>query len=244
MKALEAISCLKVRNYSQAPVVENETVVGVFSYRSFAVEMAAQNPEKMKLASLLVEECMEPVGPDQFRPVTGEFPPLLGMLDQQDAVLIGEPERLQGIVTTMDVLRYLYGIANPFVLLTEIEMGVRALMQECVDGAVLADCAQVALKEAYKGGAVPVQLPDMTFSDYVCIVGDGRNWTHFGNAFGGTRDRTRAKLEQIRDLRNIVFHFKRELGPSDHAALRLHREWILLRCRVVDARKGREANHV
>jgi predicted transcriptional regulator len=243
-KAFEAIAMLKVRNYSQAPVVESGTVVGIFSFRSFSVELASQSPDKMKAASLLVEECMEAVGPDQFRSVTGEFRPLLGLLDGQDAVLIGEPERLQGILTAMDVLRYLYGIASPFVLLTEIELGVRGLMRHCADDASLVACAQNSLKDAYKNGAIPARPEDMHFSDYVSIIGDGRNWPRFADAFGGTRDRTRAKLDEIRELRNDVFHFKRELEPNDHAALRLHREWILVRCRLVEARKGKEATHV
>ena len=51
----------------------------------------------------------------------------------------------------------------------------------------------------------------MTFNDYVQIIGDGRSWDHFQKFMGGNRVRTRAKLEQLRDLRNVVFHFKREI---------------------------------
>ena len=244
MKAFEAINMLKVRNYSQAPVVESSTVLGIFSFRSFSVGLASQYSDRMKPASLLVEECMEAVGPDQFRSVTGEFPPLLGLLDEQEAVLIGETERLQGILTAMDVLRYLYGIANRFVLLTEIELGVRWLIRHCTDDASLVACIQNSLKDAHKNGAIPARPEDMNFNDYVSIVGDGRNWPRFAAAFGGTRDRTRAKLDEIRGLRNVVFHIKRDLETNEHVALRQHREWILLRCRTVEARKGKEATHV
>jgi hypothetical protein len=44
---------------------------------------------------------------------------------------------------------------------------------------------------------MPTQLHDMTFGDYVQIVGDGRCWFHFETLFGGNRARTRAKLEQL-----------------------------------------------
>ena len=40
---------------------------------------------------------------------------------------VGDPDRLLGILTPMDVLRYLYGVASPFVQLAEIEVGLRAL---------------------------------------------------------------------------------------------------------------------
>jgi len=244
LKAFEAILLLKARNYSQAPVVESGTVVGVFSFRSFSVELASQNPEKLQPANLLVEDCMQPVGPDQFRSVLGEFPPLIGLLDSHDAVLIGEPERIQGIVTAIDLLRYLYGVASPFVLLTEIELGVRALIRHCVDDSSLMSCAQTALKDAYKDRAIPVRPEQMNFGDYTSIIGDRRNWPHFAVTFGGTRDWTRAKLEEIGGLRNDVFHFRRELGPNDHDTLRLLRDWVLMRCQVVEARKRKEANHV
>ena len=46
--------------------------------------------------------------------------------------LVGEPNRLQGIVTAMDILRYMYGVASPFVLIAEVELALRALMQLAV----------------------------------------------------------------------------------------------------------------
>ena len=244
MKAFEAIERLRCSNYSQAPVTVAGTVMGVFSFRSFAMELASGDSEKVKPASLRVEECMETLGDDQFRSVTGECWHLFDLLDDQGAVLIGEPDRIQGIVTSVDMLRYLYGIASPFVHLAEIELGVRALIQVSVDNAALAFCSQTSLKDAYKGTAIPTKLEDMVFNDYVSIIGDGRNWPRFEGAFGGERRRTRAKLDEIRELRNVVFHFKRALGANDQRDLRTYREWVLLRCRVVDAREGKETPHV
>ena len=40
----------------------------------------------------------------------------------------------------------------------------------------------------------------MTFNDYVQIIGDGRNWNYFQPIFHGDRVRTRASLEEARDL--------------------------------------------
>lgn len=243
MKVFEAIERLHASDFSQAPVIESGTVVGIFSYRSFAIDLALRSSDKIKPAEMLVEECMETIGPDEFRSIAGEFPLLLDLLDAQDSVLIGEPERLQGIVTPMDVLRYLYGIAGPFVLLTEIELGVRGLIRHCVGDDGLVACAEASLNNAYVEGGIPLRLEDMNFSDYVSIIGDGRNWSFFENAFGGSRYRARAKLDDVREMRNIVFHLKRELEQNEHAELRRHRDWILQRCNMIDARGRAEANH-
>lgn len=81
----------------------------------------------------------------------------------------------------------------------------------------------------------------MTFNDYVQIIGDGRNWEHFRAVMGGSRNRTRAKLEQLRDLRNVVFHFKRELTVEEYETLAAGREWMLLKARAAEARREEAA---
>ena len=107
-------------------------------------------------------------------------------IDQYDAVVVGEPNRLQGIVTAMDILRYLYAVASPFVLLAEIELALRALMQLAVDPETLAACAKECIKDRPQD-QVPTRLEDMTFNDYVQIIGDGRAWDHFQTFMGGNR---------------------------------------------------------
>jgi hypothetical protein len=43
-------------------------------------------------------------------------------MDRDNGVLIGTPERLIGVFTPMDCLRYLYSLASPFVMVSEIEL--------------------------------------------------------------------------------------------------------------------------
>jgi hypothetical protein len=76
----------------------------------------------------------------------------------------------------------------------------------------------------------------MTFNDYIQIVGDGRHWSHFETFFGGNRARTRAKLEQLRDLRNVIFHFRRDITVEEHQDLVAHRDWMLRNARAAEAR--------
>jgi hypothetical protein len=77
----------------------------------------------------------------------------------------------------------------------------------------------------------------MTFNDYVQMIGDGRSWDHFQKFMGGNRVRTRAKLEQLRDLRNVVFHFKRGITVEEYETLAAGREWMLLKARATEARR-------
>lgn len=238
MLAVDALNKMKEERFSQLPVVVGREVLGLFSYRSFTnavVKLGQSAPKNQKFnpLELLVEDCLER---PTFARVTDEFVEWFDFIDQHDAVLVGEPNRLQGIVTAMDILRYLYGVASPFVLIAEVELALRALMQLAVPPETLAQCAQECLKDKYQD-QLPTRLEDMTFNDYVQIIGDGRSWDHFQSFMGGNRVRTRARLEQLRDLRNVVFHFRRGITAEEYETLAAGREWMLLKARAAEGRQ-------
>lgn len=231
-KVSEALQVMKKGGYSQLPVMEGEVVLGLFSFRSLAEGVAGLGKSKMAIRDMPVEEFVEKA---EFARVTDEFSAIFDWLDRSGAVLIGEPERLRAIVTAMDVLRYLYGVASPFVLLAEIELALRALISLAANEELLLACAKATLAGKYGEANVPKALSEMDFNDYIQLVGHGDSWRHFAAVFGGMRETVRAKLEDIRELRNSVFHFKRELTWEDHEKLVQYRDWALMRARRADA---------
>jgi predicted transcriptional regulator len=228
----EALRLMKKMGYSQLPVLEGSSVLGIFSFRSLAEGVVRLGKIKSAIGDMPVEEFVEKV---QFARVTDEFNSIFDWLERDGSVLLGEPERLQGIATTIDVLRYLYGVASPFVLITEIELALRALISVAVDETLLPTCARATLSSKYGEDKVPITVGEMEFNDYVQLVGHGDNWKYFSPVFGGMRETVRAKLQDIRDLRNDVFHFKRELTWEDHEKLTQYRDWVLMRARRSDA---------
>jgi predicted transcriptional regulator len=239
MQVAEALELLGRHGFSQVPVVVNRQVLGLFSYRSFAqavIKLVGEAKKKNRgfdPLEVFVEDCIEK---PTFARVTDEFRSWFDAIDKQDAVLVGDPNRLQGIVTAMDILRYLYQVASPFVLVAEVELSLRALIRMAVTEDVLVECAKTCLTN-YSEDKRPARLEDMTFNDYVQIIGDGRNWVHFQPLMGGNRERTRTKLEQLRDLRNDVFHFRREITVQDYETLSGLRDWMLLKATEAEARR-------
>jgi len=233
----EALDLLGKYGFSQLPVMVGQQVLGLFSYRSFSQAMiklsADPKNQKFNPQEMFVEDCID--RPTYAR-VTDEFSSWFDAIDRQDALLVGDPNRLQGIVTAMDILRYLYDVASPFVLIAEIELSLRALIRLAVNQDELVACAKTCLKH-YAEGNLPTGLEHMTFNDYVQIIGDGRNWNYFQPIFKGERVRTRAKLEQVRDLRNDVFHFRREISIEDHETLSVLRNWMLMKATAAEARR-------
>ncbi len=238
-KVGDALQQMKEHHFSQVPVVAGQEVVGLFSYRSLALKLPEIDPKKHNPVELPVEEAMEILDAAKFTHIDGEYQAIIETLDRDDAVLIGEPRRLQGIVTAMNVVRKLYEFASPYFLLEEIELSVRRLMREAMNDADLAKCSKACLTDKYDPDPVPTRLEEMSFNDYVQIIGYGRHWEQFKPVFGGARDRTRARLKVVGELRNDIFHFRRTITIEDHQELRDTRSWILMRSRIIDARVGK-----
>lgn len=234
-----AIALLRRHGYSQAPVVVDGEVIGVFSYRSFATKAA--RPDWQEISNqrcapgdLQVDEFLETF---EFARVTQEMGQVFDAMDRDNGVLIGSPENLLGILTPMDFLRYLYHVASPFVMISEIELALRALIESAVNPDELVECATCSLSSLYAAKEIPRTVKEMTFDNYRMIICHGRNWPRFEPILGKNRVRTSGKLKELCDLRNDLFHFKRELEARDHEILNSHRDWLLLKVRQADARR-------
>ena len=232
--AREAIALLVQHGYSQLPILSRSgEVLGVFSYRSFAAKTGQETLKNIKddkcaPGDLPVDEFCEEF---QFARVSDELQSVFPSMDADNGILIGSPTRIQGVLTPMDFLRYLYQVASPFVFLSEIELALRSLITAAVTKEQLAVCIQNSLAQAYRDKPLPNDLTEMNFDNYRTLINSGDNWKLFEPIFGGTRPKTGARLETIRKLRNDVFHFKRELIEDDRATLKEHRDWILIKAR-------------
>jgi predicted transcriptional regulator len=225
-KVREAVRLMREHGYSQVPVVNNGEVLGVFSYRSLAIEASRStleewNAHKCAPGDLNVDEFLEQF---DFSRVTSEMHKVFDGMERDNGVLIGTPERLIGILTPMDFLRYLYRVASPFVLVSEIELALRAL-----------------IRRAIPPEQSPPSLEEMTFGKYQRLVTNESTWPQFEPLLGGTRTRAFAKLEEVRTIRNNLFHFKCEMTIRDHEVLAGHRNWLLSKVKQADSHSKPES---
>lgn len=218
VKASDAIETMRKYRYSQVPVINGTKVLGIFSFRSFAVEAARYSLDDIQRqrcapGDIPVEDLMEPW---RFAHLEQEFADTFDAMDADNGILVGEPNMLVGILTPMDVLRHLNQVAAPFVYLLEIELTTRALLQTTLSAEEIADAARRCLQSAYGGpDKVPTTLEEMTFDNYSSIVSFGEHWPKLQKVFGGTRERAQARFKEIGLIRNDVFHFRREIHEWD-----------------------------
>jgi hypothetical protein len=177
----------------------------------------------------------------QFVQPSDNWESILKYLDREDGVLVGHRDRLDGILTPMDVLSYLHRIASPFVMLAEIELSLRRIIIACVSDDELRTCILNSLPSKYSQGDLPASLSEMTFNDYVQIIGDRSNWSHFTKVFGSgdwQRKTTTQRLRQVGELRNEVFHFRREIVSQDLETLSARRDWLQMKARAFEGVKA------
>lgn len=231
VRAQDAIATMTAECISQVPVVRQNRVLGIFSYRSFAQRLCELGTDINDPTSMPIMEFIEQ---PYFSSMETDVAEIIPALDQQGAVLIGGRTELQAIVTPIDVLKFFYGLAAPYVLIAEIEVAIRALMKRATTPLLLAECVNRVNGRPERRRKVAADLAAMMFNDYILIVADGENWPIFRAAFGGQQEYTRDRLHELRRLRNDIFHFRRPLSDADYQRLRTEREWLRSRADLLD----------
>jgi predicted transcriptional regulator len=235
----DAVARMLKYGYSQVPVVQDGEVLGVFSFRSFAEEVAnptLEESKKQKCApgDLPVDAFLEQF---EFARVTEDLSRrVFDALYQDNGILIGTSERLIGIVTPKDFVRYYNQVASPFVMVSEIELALRALIMNALDADQVVSAAKRCLASVYGGeDRVPTSLEEMTFDNYKTIITNKEIWPKFEPIFRGTRTWVYGKLRQIGDIRNDLFHFKREITEQDCQTLATRRTWLQSKIKQAEA---------
>jgi CBS domain-containing protein len=235
MPAADALRLMLRNNFSQVPVISGGRILGGFSFRSFSRGLLEMREERTDPLGLPVDEFIERF---TIVDVTAELNSIFDGLDADSAVLVGRPDALIGIITGVDALHYLYELAERFVRLQEIEQAIRALIERAVTDEQLVECIGRSLGQLYTGreDRMPRTVIEMSFAEYRSVITDGRNWPLFEPLLGTERNRVGARLDRINDLRNDVFHFRRELTREDKQELTATRDWFLRKLQLADER--------
>lgn len=231
MEAQKAIRLMVEKGFSQVPVLEGTLVLGIFSFRSFAQGAVNIECKDVDLRKLPVDNFIERV--PFVRINDDEYKALCGHIDRKGAVLVGEESVIRGIITFSDIIDYLYKIADPYFLLYEIEHGLRELIRLSVNNDELKECMMRSLAK----GRGEKSLEELFFSEYGKIITNQENWDYFVPVFGNSRERTSARLDGLNTIRNLAFHFARELSIEEHQRLADWRYWIWINIKRVETRR-------
>jgi len=203
----EAVTEMMMNDFSQLPVMPNERDVhGMISWKSIGQQASLGRPCEF------VRDCME-----RAETISADMPLLtaIPLIVEHEVVLVRETDRtISGLVTTSDVSQQFQELAEPFLLLGEIENHIRTL----IDGGFTPDeLREAASPDDHERQVEGVE--DLTFGEYTRLLENPDDWARVGIALD--RARVIKRLHRTRKLRNDVMHFSPDgISPEDREFLR------------------------
>jgi predicted transcriptional regulator len=191
-----AITLMLENQFSQLPVMQGEREVkGVVTWRSIACWQARQSvaPKCGRVA-----DCREDARiVDSNRTLFDVIPVII----EYGYVLVRQRDRrISGIVTASDLSEQFHALAEPFLLLREIELHVRRLI-----GAKIPVSDLDVLGGTVPSIRTPQSIADFTFGEYIRLFQLPQIWDKLH--LNIDRSVLTTLLEKVRLIRNDVMHF-------------------------------------
>ena len=207
----QAITLMLRYDYSQLPVMQSPAAreaKGLFSWKSLGSRLG------------IGRECARVGDSMDHCPVISSHASLfdaIKIIAEHDCVLVQASDKtICGIVTAYDISKQFQQLAEPFLLLADIENHVRYLIDKTF---TLADLQQA--KDPEDPSRDIQGVSDLTFGEYVRLLQDEENWAKLKIKID--RKTFTGWLDKVRETRNDVMHF--DPDPLDPEDLQLLREF-------------------
>lgn len=198
----KAITLMLTNDFSQLPVMTGQRdVKGVVSWKTIGSRLALNKP---------CLECKDFMEPAQILSEEVSLLEAVEIIANHDYVLVQKSDKtIGGVVTASDFSFQFKTMSEPFLLVGEIENGIRHLLH----GKFSSEELQTGRAETDPGRVVK-SPSDLTFGEYVRLLEPEGNW----NKLGVKIDRIEfiKQLDRVRKIRNDVMHFDPDgLDPDD-----------------------------
>jgi CBS domain-containing protein len=203
----EAVTVMLANNFSQLPVMTSEREVkGVVSWTSIGTRLAlGKNGEYAR-------DLMD--GHHEIRADSSLFDAISTIVKHQYVLVRGGDNRIVGIVTASDLSSQFQTLAEPFLLLGEIENHIRHFLGRRLSPE---DFAEV--KDPGDEGRKVAGVVDLNFGEYVRLLENRDRWRKVGIPID--RATFCSELDRVRAVRNDVMHFDPDgIPPDDLTRLR------------------------
>lgn len=188
-----AVTQMLAHDYSQLPVTTTAIEVkGMISWRSIGRRLATGSDCEF------VRDCMEP-----HREVisTSSLFDVIQEITKHDCVLVRNSQRrITGIVTAADISEQFRTLAEPFLLLGDIEHRLRLIIEHKYDEATIKSAA-----DERDADRTIESVADLTFGEYSRLLSSQDNWNKLEVALD--RKVFHTNIEAVRQIRNDVMHF-------------------------------------
>lgn len=190
----EAATLMMMHNFSQLPVMQNERQVkGVVSWQSIGKRYALNRSYEN------VHDCMD----TNFVVVTAAsslFSAISSIIEHGYVLVRQENQTISGIVTTSDLSLQFRLLAEPFLLIGEIENYIRRL----INGKFTIE--QLHSVRNPDDDRDITSVSNLTFGEYVRLLENPQHWGDLSLSIN--RSAFTQRLDNVKNVRNEVMHFK------------------------------------
>lgn len=210
----DALEIMLGNDFDQLPVTSDHGVEGTVTYKSIARFVKSMDDPQVEETSVKIALNTSP----EFVDLDRDIFELFETFAEDDYVLIGTRDDLEGILTWYDVFYFLEYQVQPFLKIGEIENALRHLIRESFDDLderieeTFADRA-----EHDDGYEPPEKLEDFSFDEYRMFM--MRNLDQLPSRLSRERDMVESLLNGVRDTRNALLHFRIEANEIDRDQL-------------------------
>lgn len=207
------VTLMLANNYSQLPVMTTtREVKGIVSWQSIGSRLALGQTCKT------AQDCMEQAV------VVGTDEPLfsaISLIAKNDFILVrGGDQQITGIVTASDLNDQFVILAEPFLLVGEIENTLRRMLH----GKFTVEELKVAKHSEDTERRVEA-VADLTFGEYIRLIENDANWQRLSIAVDRVEFINR--LSKVKEIRNDVMHFDPDgIEEADIAVLRVFAKFL------------------
>ena len=196
----QAVTLMLTNDFSQLPVMPNERdVKGIISWKTIGTRLA------LNRHCPVVRDCIEPA---HEIPIEHPLLTVIATIAENDYVLVRAEDRtISGIITASDLTEQFGKLAEPFLLVGEIEKGLRRMLY----GKFTAEDLQAAKAPGDDERTIG-SITDLTFGEYQRLVENEERWQKM--QVGIDRVEFVSRLDKVRTIRNDVMHFNLE-GPEE-----------------------------
>jgi len=203
----EAVTLMLLYDYSQLPVMQGDrTLKGVVSWQSIGSRLALGQP------CTSVQDCLDDAV--VLDSSVSLFSAISAIVERGFILVRDTQNTISGIVTTTDLSLQFRQLAEPFLLLGEIEKHLRRLE----DGKFSAPEIQ-QVRDPSDNARDINGLSDLTFGEHIRLLENPDRWAALKlNIDRGTFVK---HLNEVREIRNGVMHFDPDgTAPSELSKLR------------------------
>jgi predicted transcriptional regulator len=196
-----AVTIMMANDFSQLPVMTSEREVkGIVSWWSIGSRMVVGR------SGLFVREVM-----DKHQEIDAESSlfEAIPIIERHQYVLVrGSDNKIAGIVTATDLSLQFRQLAEPFLLIGEIENHVRRLL-----GSTFTQEELAAVRDPEDGEREIETVADLSFGEYLRLLEEESRWQKANIPVD--RAVFCKELDKVRKIRNDVMHFDPDPLPQD-----------------------------